>query len=105
MHSQHWQFDENCEYYIMRRKQVSGAALASTSQLEEPHLFIEEFDHETCRLCSLKSNGSFGIFSAKGVKKNLPALVKIYLNLEVCSVNLILFSANQKMKNGFYFWS
>jgi hypothetical protein len=67
----------------MRRKQLSGAALASTSQLEEPHLFIEEFDHETCRLCSLKSSGCFGIFSAKGVKKNLPALVKNYLNLEV----------------------
>jgi hypothetical protein len=71
----------------MRRKQVSGGVLASTSQLEEPNLFIGEFDHETCRLCSLKSNGSFEIFSAKGVKKNLPALVKNYLNLEVRSVN------------------
>jgi hypothetical protein len=68
---------------IMRRKQVSASALASTSQLEETNLFIGEFDHETCRLCSVKSNGSFGIFSAKGVKKNLPALVKNYLNLEV----------------------
>jgi hypothetical protein len=62
---------------------VSASALASTSQLEETNLFIGEFDHETCRLCSVKSNGSFGIFSAKGVKKNLPALVKNYLNLEV----------------------
>lgn len=74
----------------MRRKQVSGAIQASTSQIDEPQLFIGELDNDTCRLCSLKSNGNFGIFSAKGVKKNLPALVKNYLNLEVCALLYLL---------------
>jgi len=68
----------------MRRKQQSAIAEASGSNVElETHVTLEEIVNDVCRLCSHQSNGSFGIFSEKGIKKNVSTLAKIYLNVEV----------------------
>ncbi|XP_059480744.1 zinc finger protein 660-like [Neocloeon triangulifer] len=73
----------------MRRKQQSESRAGPSGA--KSFLDIQGLEaFESCRLCSHEgSNGATEIFSEKGIKKNLPALIKNYLKIVVSESDLL----------------